>query len=159
MSSSEEHEIKQWISNILGEDFTGRELYEILRDGVVLCNMINKITGAKSVYPRHGKANFVQMENINYFIESARKLNVPDSENFSTPDLFENKDFRQVIICLYSLSRNLYKNGRTDLPVIGPTLVKTTNTFEFTEEQLSEAKRTISPEYGYTPASKNRLTK
>ena len=151
MFSKEENEVKQWILTVLQEKNESADLYSLLKDGTVLCRLINKITGIKSIYPRISKANFVQMENINYFIENARKLNVPDSENFSTPDLFENKNMKQVVICLYSLSRNLHKNGRTDLPVIGPTLVERPSIFNFTEEQINEAKRAVSFEYGCTP--------
>lgn len=141
-------EVKEWISEILGITLPDLSLYELLRDGVVLCNLINKIKNVKkSKFPSLKKINFFQMENICYFIENARILGVPDSENFLTVDLFENKNIQQVILCIYSLSRNLYRNGMTDLRMIGPKIVEPTK-ITFTEEQLDEAKRAVSLQYG-----------
>lgn len=97
--------------------------------------------------PSRSQLGFFQMENIAYFISKARDLGVPDCENFLTIDLFEGKDLRQVFTCIYSLSRNLYKNGRTDIRVIGPKLVEKVP-ISFTKEQLDEAKRTVSRQYG-----------
>lgn len=144
----QEAEVKGWLSEILHENYSGRELHELLKDGVVLCNLINGITGAKSNFPTKSKLSFAQMENIFYFIENARKLGVPDSENFQTIDLYEGQNMQQVIHCLYSLSRNLNKNGRTDLPVIGPKLVDEVK-ISFNQEQINESKRTISLQYGH----------
>lgn len=142
-------EVKGWLSAILETDLPEGGLYEILEDGVILCNVINKIRGiTNSVFPGKMKISFKKMENICYFIENARELGVPDSENFQTIDLYENKNIQQVILCIYSLSRNLYKNGRTDLPVIGPKLTAQQK-ITFNKEQVEEAKRTISLQYGY----------
>lgn len=141
-------EIKNWISEILEIELEDLPLYELLRDGVILCKLINKINNVKkSKFPSLKQFSFFQMENICYFIENARKLGVPDSENFQTVDLYENKNIQQVIYCIYSLSRNLYKNGRTDLPMIGPKLTSPTK-IVFTNEQLNEAKKAVSLQNG-----------
>ncbi|ELA41660.1 uncharacterized protein VICG_01293 [Vittaforma corneae ATCC 50505] len=148
---NEEAEIKEWMAEILQEKLAEGPLSVVLRDGVVLCNMINAILSkdafAKIKCPSRSSLSFFQMENIAYFIEKARMLGVPDSENFQTIDLFEDKNIKQVYTCIYSLSRNLYKNGRTDIRVIGPKLVEKVS-ITFTKEQLDEAKRTVSRQYG-----------
>lgn len=145
----QEAEIKGWLAEVLAADLGSGSLHDALKDGVVLCNLINKIRCTRdSKFPSKMKASFVQMENICYFIENARSLGVPDSENFQTIDLFEGKNMKQVMHCLYSLSRNLHKSGRTEFPVIGPKLVEPVK-ITFTESQLEDAKRTISLQYGY----------
>lgn len=159
MDQKGESEVKNWIEQVLEVKLGNEGLFEMLKDGVILCNLINKIDGTPSKFPNKLKASFVQMENICYFIESARRLGVPDPENFQTIDLFEGKNMVQVVHCLYSLSRHLNKNGREDLPVIGPKLVDEVK-FTFNQTQLDEAKRTISLQYGHispdvTNAEKN----
>lgn len=150
-SVNEETEVREWIAEILKEKLPGGSLSELLKDGVVLCNMVNVILSgdafANTKCPSRSSLSFFQMENIAYFIEKAKMLGVPDSENFQTIDLFEGKNIKQVCTCIYSLSRNLYKNGRTDIRVIGPKLVERVP-ITFTKEQLDEAKRTVSRQYG-----------
>jgi hypothetical protein len=149
--SCEEIEIREWMNEILQEKLHEGPLSEILKDGVVLCNLINTVLGNDSFIelkcPSKSALSFFQMENIAYFIEKARIVGVPDSENFQTIDLYENKNMKQVYTCIYSLSRNLYKKGRTDIRVIGPKLVEKVS-ITFTKEQLDEAKRTVSRQYG-----------
>lgn len=148
---SEQSEIRNWISEILGYEIPAIDLAESLKDGVILCELINKLVATSSSSPirapSRSKINFFQMENIDYFIKKARECGVPDSESFRSVDLFENKNMNQIYTCLYSLSRNLYKNGRTDVKVIGPKLVEKVS-IKFTQEQLDEAKRTVSGQYG-----------
>ncbi|KAI4291921.1 transgelin [Pancytospora philotis] len=150
MQAQNEGEVKGWIEEVLCLKMNDDALYEQLRDGVILCVLINKITGQPSKFPNVSKMSFVQMENICFFIESARKLGVPDSDNFQTIDLFEGSGMKQVICCLYSLSRHLHKSGRTDLPVIGPKLIEPVKV-SFTRAQLDDAKRVMRLEYGYAP--------
>lgn len=145
----QEMEVRSWIEAILDMKLQEGTIHEVLKDGVILCQIINKISPTDGCrFPSLSKASFVQMENISYFIDSARQLGVPDSENFSTVDLFEGKNIKQVMVCLSSLSRNLVKGGRTDLPVIGPRLVDTIS-IHFSKEQLDDAKRAVSLQYGY----------
>lgn len=158
MDLNEENEIKKWIGEVLEEQLPEGSLFEVLKSGVILCNLVNKILpenlSTEKKCPSRSNLSFFQMENIAYFIEKAKLLGVPDSENFQTIDLFENKNIKQVGMCIYSLSRNAYKNGRTDISVLGPKLVEKVSII-FTQEQLDEAKRTISRQYGNIRESKN----
>jgi len=123
-----------WIGKVLGEDMDEtQELHEVLKDGVILCRVGNKLI-PNSCKIQKSKFPFKQMENVEAFINLARQVGVPDSENFQTIDLFENKNFKQVLICIYSLSRNAKKRGY-DVELIGPALRDKTER-HFTEEQL-----------------------
>ncbi|KAI5149206.1 transgelin [Enteropsectra breve] len=147
MSKQQEQEILVWISSILGRTVGNGNLHEALKDGVVLCELVKKITGKASKFPKMSKAAFIQMENICYFIDSARELGVPDAENFQTIDLFEEKNMTQVMYCLSSLSRHLYKAGKTT-SIIGPKLAEEIK-ITFTDEQIKDAKRAVNLQYGY----------
>lgn len=147
----EENEIREWIGEIIKRDLPKGPLDEVLKDGIVLCDLMNTILSKDPTLdlkcPKRSPLGFVQMENIEYFIEKARAMKVPDFENFQTIDLFEGKNMKQVYTCIYSLSRNLYRNGRSDIRVIGPKLTERVS-ISFTQDQLDEAKRTVSLQYG-----------
>ena len=153
---SEDLEVSQWISEILGSPLPEGDLKDVLKNGFILCQLINKIlSNTPSAIKEPSKSNlgFFQMENIEYFILKARECGVPNSENFQTIDLYEGKNIKQVLTCIYSLSRNLYKKGRTDIRVIGPKLVEKVP-ITFSKEQLQDAERAVSGQYGYIKSSK-----
>ena len=157
MPMQEEQEVYEWISEILEKSLPEGELSEVLKNGFILCELINKILSKNPSIaikqPSKSNLGFFQMENIEYFINKAKECGVPSSENFQTIDLYERKNIKQVYNCIYSLSRNLYKNGRTDIRVIGPKLVEKMP-IVFTKEQLEEAERAVSGQYGYIKPSK-----
>lgn len=47
------------------------------------------------------------MENINAFLDAARKIGVPTQETFQTVDLWERQNLNSVVICLQSLGRKV----------------------------------------------------
>lgn len=122
-----EEEVKCWIEEILEIKIGSETLQAGLKDGIILCELINKLLKDKEnevlKCPRKSNLSFFQMENIEYFINKARAHMVPEHEMFQTLDLYDNKSFKQVLICICSLSRNLYKNGIRNFRVIGPKLL------------------------------------
>ncbi|RXG67456.1 Muscle-specific protein 20 [Armadillidium vulgare] len=94
-----EKECLEWISTVLREQFPqGVPLRKILQDGQVLCRVINKLAPG-SVKKIHSSVEFKFMENIN------KKYGVPNTDLFQTVDLWEGKDFHNVIATLYALGR------------------------------------------------------
>ena len=47
------------------------------------------------------------MENVQSFLNAAKKYGVPDEEVFQTPDLFEARNIPQVSLCIFSLGEKL----------------------------------------------------
>merc|ERR1712066_456596 len=75
-----------------------------LKDGLVLCSLVNKIKPGTIKKPNTSKLPFKQMENITFFMKAARELGVSESSMFGTPDLYEDKNMGTVIDCLYAFA-------------------------------------------------------
>ena len=97
----------------MGEPLPSGDFGEILKDGVVLCKLMNKLQPGSVkkfkekveciqiyLFKTHfhviqGPA-FLLMENVQAFINAAKSYGVPDEEMFLTPDLFEGRNLSQV---------------------------------------------------------------
>lgn len=123
---------------------------DILKDGTVLCRLLNKVSGFNIPY-RQSTQNFVQRENICAFINGLKRLGLNEYELFQTVDLFEEKNLKQVAICLYALSRQLQKEKIFPGPFIGPALAKK-NKITFSKEVLDKGAYGFNLQYGYDPA-------
>ncbi|XP_046963540.1 myophilin-like [Vanessa cardui] len=142
------HETLEWIKSITGqpENTAGDadNLYEVLKDGTLLCNLVNKFQEGSVKKINQSTMAFKCMENINAFLETAKKLGVPPQETFQTIDLWEKQNLYSVVICLQSLGR---KAGNYGLPSIGPKEADK-NIREFSEDQLKAGQNVISLQYG-----------
>lgn len=121
-SPEAQEEIRQWIGQVLNESVPNGDIFDVLKDGVLLCRVVNTIEPGiakckASVMP------FVQMENIAAFLRACDKLGVPHHELFETVDLYEQQNTFQVITTLRSLSRHAH-NKNEHIPVLGPKLSK-----------------------------------
>ncbi|XP_011498311.1 PREDICTED: myophilin [Ceratosolen solmsi marchali] len=138
----------EWIKAITGENINTSgdmdNFYETLRDGTLLCRLVNCIKENSVKKINQNTMAFKCMENINAFLESARNLGVPAQESFQTVDLWERQNLNSVVICLQSLGR---KAGLYGKPSIGPKEADK-NVRHFTEEQLKAGQGVISLQYG-----------
>lgn len=91
-----EAEVLQWIFGCLGEPVPKGDFEDILRDGVVLCNLMNKLTPGSVKKIQTKGTNFQLMENIQRFQAAAKKYGLPEEEIFQTADLFERRNIAQV---------------------------------------------------------------
>ncbi|KAI9203596.1 calponin domain-containing protein [Polychytrium aggregatum] len=143
-----EVEARQWIADCTGEAIPeGASFHEVLKDGVLLCKLVNAIQKETTVKFNTSKMPFKQMENINNFLQVAEKIGVPKGDLFQTIDLFENKNMNQVIDSIFALSRNAVKNGFQG-PLLGPKLAEKREVV-FTEEQLNQGKCIIPLQAGF----------
>ncbi|KAG6450288.1 myophilin [Manduca sexta] len=138
----------EWIRLLTGEpENTSGDMdnfYEVLKDGTLLCKLVNKIQPDLVKKVNNSKMAFKCMENINAFLEAARQLGVPAQETFQTVDLWERQNLNSVVICLQSLGR---KAGNYGKPSIGPKEAEK-NVRNFSEEQLRAGQGVISLQYG-----------
>lgn len=141
-------ETLEWIRTIVGQPANtsgdAENLYEVLKDGTLLCHLVNKFQEGSVKKINQSTMAFKCMENINAFLEAVKKLGVPAQETFQTIDLWEKQNLYSVVVCLQSLGR---KAGNFGLPSIGPKEADK-NVREFSEEQLKAGKNVISLQYG-----------
>ncbi|EGC39412.1 hypothetical protein DICPUDRAFT_147823 [Dictyostelium purpureum] len=98
-----EADIKQWIESTIGESL-GSDFIAALQSGVILCKLGNKIKPG-SCKSSPSKAPFIQMENINSFLNFCKGLGVATTDLFMTVDLFETKNPNQVLQGLSAVKR------------------------------------------------------
>jgi len=141
-------EILQWMSKVMKEDFNTsgdkQNFYDILRDGTVLCRLINSIQPNTIKKVNTSTMAFKCMENIQFFLDAAAKLGVATTELFQTVDLWEQQNLTSVQICLQSLARKASKYG---VQGIGPKEAEA-NVRNFTDEQLKAGSGVIGLQYG-----------
>mmetsp|Transcript_43447 Transcript_43447/g.70486 ORF Transcript_43447/g.70486 Transcript_43447/m.70486 type:complete len:184 (-) Transcript_43447:245-796(-) len=134
-----EEEAKHWIEEVLGTTLA-EPLQESLKDGIVLCNLINAVKPGSVSKTSKSKMAFAQMENINAFLTGLRNTKmIEEFETFQTIDLFENKNFPQVLKAIHALGRACRKLDGWTGPVLGVKMADA-NKRSFTAEQLQQAK-------------------
>ncbi|KAG0256284.1 hypothetical protein DFQ27_005793 [Actinomortierella ambigua] len=143
-----EQQAREWIEAVIQEKFPLPGFQESLKDGIVLCKLINiLIPGFVKI--KTSKMPFVQMENIAKFLEGCEKLGCPKHDLFQTIDLYENKNPGQVVDSIFSLSRHAAKSG-CEIPILGPKLADK-HEIEFSDEVLNAGKNIVNTfQYGYT---------
>jgi len=135
----QEKEILTWIGAVMGAPLPEGDFAEVLKNGVILCQFMNKIQeGSVKKFKEKGPA-FLLMENVQTFLAAAKKYGVPDEEVFQTPDLFEARNIPQVVLCLFSLGRATQKHPEYTGPSIGPKMA-TKNERNFTDEQIRQGR-------------------
>lgn len=93
-----EDEAREWIEAISDMEI-GDEFGEGLRDGVVLCTLVNKIHPdvVKRIETK-SKLPFKLMENVSAFLRACRTMGVNEFDLFETVDLFELKDLGALCV-------------------------------------------------------------
>lgn len=94
-----EVQVKDWITAVTGEAFT-ESFGDSLKDGRMLCMLINKIQAGSVRKIETSKMPFKQMENISNFLKACRTLSLPEHDLFETVDLFEQKVYISVDLSL-----------------------------------------------------------
>lgn len=143
--------IMTWIRQVTQDDTlpvdgSKDSVHETLKDGVVLCRLVNAIK-ANSI-PQNkinqSEAMFKCFENIDNFLKAASQLGVKDHELFATIDLWERQNLAHVLVCLSSLARKAVNYG---LPSLGPKESES-NVRKFSPEQLNAGHTVIGLQYG-----------
>lgn len=137
-----------WIKAVLKEDIkvdgSQDNFYEILKDGQVLCRLMNVLRPGSIKKISNSTMAFKCMENINNFTNGAKACGLMDTEIFQSVDLWERMNLNSVVICLQSLGR---KGANFGVASIGPK-ESTKNVREFTEEQLRASEGIVNLQYG-----------
>jgi hypothetical protein len=140
--TGEEGKVRAWIEEITGEQFRTSPFGDFLKDGVVLCRLVNIVMPGAVKKINDSKMPFKQMENVSNFLKAARKLGVANHDCFETVDLFEQKDLMNVIKCMIALGRAVQKNPHYKGPVLGKKEASA-NKREFTDAQLAASRGAV----------------
>lgn len=121
--AGQELEVQRWISAVLEEPslFQDAPYEEVLKNGVILCRLINKLSPGSVNKINETGANFKMMENLTKFQQALKKYGVDKVDIFQTNDLFERRDLATVTNTMFALGRAVLKHPEWN----GPLLVKT----------------------------------
>jgi len=142
-----EAEVLAWIEAILGEALPKGNYEDILKDGVVLCKLMNKMMPGSVPKINTTGTHFKLMENINSFQNAAKKFGVGETDVFQTVDLWEKRNIPQVTQCIMALGRACYQHPEWPGPFLGPKPAEE-NRREFSDEQLKAGESVIGLQMG-----------
>ena len=135
-----EQQAKSWIQQLTGKAVN--DMHADLKDGVALCELINKLQPGSVRKINNSKIAFMQIENIQQFIKGCKAYGVPEAELFMPESLFEAKNMPQVVAALHSLGGYAKKAGFS-----GPTIglaVSDRNVRQFDEATLAAGRAQVS---------------
>ncbi|XP_072283713.1 transgelin-2 [Pyxicephalus adspersus] len=104
-----ENILVQWISGQCGNQFGQPEeagkagFQKWLKDGVVLCHLINSLAPGSVAKIQSSAMAFKQMEQVSQFLKACEKYGIAASDQFQTVDLWEGKDMASVQRTLMNL--------------------------------------------------------
>jgi hypothetical protein len=101
-----EVQVRVWIETLLGTPCDAPSMHEWLRNGQLLCQLVNAInpglvepgTIHATAEPMHHRAN------VRQFLAACKQMGVDETDTFLVDDLYQNKDMKQVYICVKALS-------------------------------------------------------
>jgi len=120
------------------------EVHKLLKDGQILCQLINALQPGSVAKVNTNKMAFKQMENIGNFLSGCEKFGVESSNSFQTVDLYEGRNMAGVISGIHALGRKASAKG---LNGIGPKEAEK-NVRTFTDDQLTAGKHIIGLQMG-----------
>jgi len=105
-------EVKEYIEQMTGLPFpspapTPEDFHKSLKNGVLLCELMNAIKPGTIPVINTKSMPFMQMENIGNYIKACTDLGVPSAYNFMTVDLYEGKNINQVVLNVINLKRHV----------------------------------------------------
>lgn len=147
-------EALDWLSAVLEKNLDyeegslkdQNEFANILKDGILLCELINKLQPGAVKKVNTMKAPFKQRENIELYLKGCESFGLKAQDLFQVNDLYENKNLYMVVDNLYCLGGMAQKNGFNG-PVIG-VKVATENKREFDDGVLKAGQSVIGLQYG-----------
>ncbi|CEF60319.1 Calponin repeat and Calponin homology domain and Smooth muscle protein/calponin family-containing protein [Strongyloides ratti] len=128
------------------------EFCNLLKDGVQLCYLINRLLKLDKQslikFKESPVMPFHKMENISTFLEAIKRYGVLEFSCFQTVDLYENKHPYKVVECLRSLAGVAqFKNAKISFP---PWVVKMaqSNKRHFSKDIIKQGEVIIPLQYG-----------
>jgi len=102
-----EDKARAFIEGVTGESI-GTSFADGLRDGVLLCKLVNKLKPGSVTGFKTSSMTFVKMENIGKFLKALNdEFGLKSTDTFMTVDLYEEKNMVAVIDTILMLQRKV----------------------------------------------------
>lgn len=144
----QEAEAQHWVETIIGCRFPPGVSYEdALRDGVILCTLMNRLRPGSVTKINTTGGDYKMMDNLNQFQKACIEYGVPDVDLFQAVDLMDRKNIAQVTNTIFAIGRASYKHPEWRGPWLGPKPADE-HKRHFTEEQLRAGEGLIGLQAG-----------
>ncbi|NXT72746.1 CNN2 protein, partial [Chaetops frenatus] len=98
-----EAELRTWIESVTGKEI-GPDFQKGLKDGVILCELMNKLQPNSVRKINRSAQNWHQLENLSNFIKAMASYGMNPVDLFEANDLFESGNLTQVQVSLLALA-------------------------------------------------------
>ncbi|GCC30408.1 calponin-2-like [Chiloscyllium punctatum] len=98
-----EEDLRLWIEGMTGRQI-GDNFQKGLKDGVILCELMNKLMPNSVKKINRSALNWHQLENLSNFIKAMQNYGIKPHDTFEANDLFENGNMTQVQTALLALA-------------------------------------------------------
>uniref|UniRef100_A0A672U5I4 Calponin n=1 Tax=Strigops habroptila TaxID=2489341 RepID=A0A672U5I4_STRHB len=98
-----EAELRTWIESVTGQQI-GPDFQKGLKDGVILCELMNKLQPNAVRKINRSSQNWHQLENLSNFIKAMASYGMNPVDLFEANDLFESGNLTQVQVSLLALA-------------------------------------------------------
>ncbi|XP_067842624.1 LIM domain only protein 7-like isoform X3 [Heptranchias perlo] len=138
-------EVQRWVEAVTGKSFGNKDFRSALEDGVLLCELVNKIKPGVSKKINRLSTPIAGLDNINVFLKGCQKLGLKEAQLFHPGDLQDlstrvtvkreetQRRLKNVLITIYWLGRRAqhephyngpYLNLKAFEGLLGQTLTK-----------------------------------
>ncbi|XP_010725501.2 calponin-1-like, partial [Meleagris gallopavo] len=105
-----ERQLRVWIEGATGRRI-GDNFMDGLKDGVILCELINKLQPGSVQKVNDPVQNWHKLENIGNFLRAIKHYGVKPHDIFEANDLFENTNHTQVQSTLIALASQVRRSN------------------------------------------------
>ncbi|XP_076146001.1 calponin-1-like [Alosa pseudoharengus] len=142
-----EEQLRLWIQEVTGRR-VGDNFMESLKDGVLLCELINKLQpGSVRKINNSATQNWHQLENIGNFVRAITEYGLKPHDIFEANDLFENTNYTQVQSTLITLAGVAKTKGFNTKYDIGVKYAEKQSR-KFAPEKIKEGRNIIGLQMG-----------
>lgn len=141
-----EEELRLWMEDVTGKRI-GENFMESLKDGVLLCELINVLQPNSVRKISNSPQNWHQLENIGNFVRAITDYGLKPQDIFEANDLFENTNHTQVQACLVTLAGMAKSKGFHSKYDLGVKYAEKTHR-HFAPEKMKEGRNVIGLQMG-----------
>ncbi|XP_031151022.1 calponin-1 [Sander lucioperca] len=141
-----EEELRLWIQDVTGRRM-GDNFMESLKDGVLLCELINVLQPGSVKKINNSSQNWHQLENIGNFVRAITDYGLRLPDIFEANDLFENANHTQVQSTLMALAGMAKSKGFHSKYDLGVKYAEKQHR-RFAPEKLREGRNIIGLQMG-----------